>query len=85
MHVDEDITTPEDPEENTPETPEEPTPEVPEENVPEEDKGDAGEEHVCKEVSGFQAFINSIINFLRKLFGMPELCPCGEVILEKKD
>ena len=43
------------------------------------------EEHVCKEVSGFQAFINKIINFFRKLFGMPELCPCGEVILEKKD
>lgn len=43
------------------------------------------EEHVCKEVGGFQAFINKIINFFRKLFGMPELCPCGEVILEKKD
>ena len=80
MHVDEDITTPEDPEENTPETPEEPTPEV-----PEEDKGEEGEEHVCKEVSGFQAFINKIINFFRRLFGQPELCPCGEVILEKKD
>ncbi len=43
------------------------------------------EEHVCKEVGGLQAFINKIINFFRKLFGMPELCPCGEVILEKKD
>ena len=43
------------------------------------------EEHVCKEVSAFQAFINKIINFFRKLFGMPELCPCGEVILEKED
>ena len=85
LHVDEDITTPEDPEENTPETPEDPTPEVPEENVPEEDTGEEGEEHVCKEVSGFQAFINSIINFLRKLFGMPELCPCGEVILQKEN
>ena len=42
-------------------------------------------EHVCQEVSGLKAFINSIINFFRKLFGMPELCPCGEVVLEKKD
>jgi hypothetical protein len=42
-------------------------------------------EHTCKEVSGFQAFINSIINFFRRLFGQPELCACGEVILKKED
>ena len=42
-------------------------------------------EHTCKEVSGFQAFINSIINFFRRLFGQPELCACGEVILEKEE
>ena len=45
----------------------------------------ADEEHVCKEVSGFQAFINSIINFFRRLFGQPELCACGETILVKKE
>ncbi len=50
------------------------------------EKGENAEtEHVCGEVSGFKAFINKIINFFRKLFGQPELCPCGEVILEKKD
>ncbi len=43
------------------------------------------EEHTCGEVSGFKAFINAIINFFRRLFGHPELCPCGEVILEKED
>ena len=30
------------------------------------------------------AFINAIINFFRKLFGQPELCPCGETFIEKK-
>ena len=46
---------------------------------------DAETDHVCGEVSGLKAFINKIINFFRRLFGQPELCPCGEVILEKKD
>ena len=81
-------TTPETPEETTPEVPEETTPETPEENTPEtpdDDTTTETEEHVCKEVNGFQAFINKIINFFRRLFGQPELCPCGEVILEKKD
>lgn len=41
------------------------------------------EEHVCEGVTPFQAFINSIINFFRRLFGQPELCPCGETILTK--
>ena len=40
--------------------------------------------HTCKEVSGFKAFLNMIINFFRKLFGQPELCPCGETVLDKK-
>ena len=57
---------------------EEITPDTP--NTPEEDK----EEHVCEEVSGFKAFINSIINFFRRLFGQPELCACGETIKEKE-
>ena len=81
-------TTPEVPEETTPETPEETTPDTPEEttpDTPDDDTTTETEEHVCKEVSGFQAFINSIINFFRRLFGQPELCPCGEVILEKED
>ena len=57
------------------------TPEIPE--TPEVDNITDNEEHVCKEVSGFQAFINAIINFFRRLFGQPELCPCGEVILKE--
>ena len=84
------------PEEPTPEepTPEEPTPEepAPEQNVPEtptpeestpEQTTPEVEEHVCQEVSGWKAFWNSIANFFRRLFGQPELCPCGEVIQKK--
>ena len=41
------------------------------------------EEHVCEGVTPFQAFINAIINFFRRLLGQPELCPCGETILTK--
>ena len=91
-------TTPEEttPEETTPEetVPEESTPEetipeetTPEETTPEENKpsvnGDK-EEHVCKEVSGWKSFWNSIMNFFRRLFGQPELCTCGEIIEKKK-
>ena len=43
------------------------------------------EEHVCKEVTPFQAFINAIINFFRRLLGQPELCACGETILVKEE
>ena len=53
--------------------------------TPDDDTTTETEEHVCKEVSGFQAFINMIINFFRSLFGQPALCPCGEIILEKKN
>ena len=53
--------------------------------LPEKGEDTETDEHVCGEVSGFKAFINKIINFFRRLFGQPELCPCGEVILEKKD
>jgi len=90
------VTTPED---TTPEetTPEETTPEetIPEETTPEEtttpeesatpdtDKTPEEEEHVCKEVSGWKAFWNSIMNFFRRLFGQPELCKCGETIMKK--
>ena len=55
------------------------------EEVEEDVENEKTEEHVCGEVSGFKAFINKIINFFRKLFGQPELCPCGKVVLEKKD
>ena len=40
--------------------------------------------HDCGEVSPIKALINAIINFFRKLFGQPELCPCGETFIEKK-
>ena len=93
------VTTPEEttPEETTPEvtTPEETTPEetIPEESTPEEttpeettpagDDDKQEEEHVCKEVSGWKAFWNKVMNFFRKLFGQPELCECGETIKKK--
>ena len=40
--------------------------------------------HTCGEVSPIKALINAIINFFRRLFGQPELCPCGETFIEKK-
>ena len=42
------------------------------------------EEHTCEEVGGFAAFWNAIVNFFRRLFGMPEICTCGEIIEKKK-
>ena len=51
-------------------------------NVDKENNNKDEEEHVCEEVTGFQAFINSIINFFRRLFGLPELCDCGKTIKE---
>ena len=41
--------------------------------------------HTCKEVTGFKAFWNAIVNFFRRIFGQPELCPCGETVIEKKE
>ena len=71
------------PEESTPEesTPEESTPAEPE--TPEDDSATEEEKHVCEEVNGFKKFINAIINFFRKLFGQPELCPCGKTTIEE--
>ena len=43
------------------------------------------EEHICEEVSGFKAFWNAIVNFFRRLFGKPELCPCGKTTIDKKE
>ena len=60
---------------NTPTTPE----------TPDDGNTNENEQHVCGEVGGFKAFINAIINFFRRLLGQPELCPCGEIILEKKN
>ena len=93
------VTTPEvtTPEETTPEvtvpegtTPEETTPEVtvPEETTPSEpetpeDNTTEEEKHVCEEVNGFQKFINAILNFFRRLFGQPELCPCGKTTIKE--
>ena len=65
------------PEETTPE-PEETTPAEPE--TPDNENTTEKKEHVCKEVNGFRKFINSIINFFRRLFGQPEICTCGEII-----
>lgn len=77
------VTTPAEPEETTPTEPEETTPAEPEETTPAPDDNVEEKEHVCEKVSGWKAFWNSIVNFFRRLFGMPELCTCGEVI-EKK-
>jgi hypothetical protein len=60
---------------NTPTTPE----------TPDDGNTNENEQHVCGEVGGFKAFINAIINFFRRLLGQPELCPCGETILNKEN
>ena len=52
---------------------------------PENSENSNSQDHVCKEVTPFQAFINAIINFFRRLLGQPELCACGETILVKKE
>ena len=52
---------------------------------PENPENSNSQDHVCKEVTPFQAFINAIINFFRRLLGQPELCACGETILVKKE
>ena len=57
--------------------------------TPDEDKSQnddtiiENEEHICGKVSGWKRFWNNFINFFRRLFGQPELCPCGEVIKKK--
>ena len=38
------------------------------------------EGHTCEEVGILKAIWNAIVNFFRMLFGLPELCTCGEVI-----
>ena len=38
------------------------------------------EEHTCAQVNIFLKIWNAILNFFRSLFGLPELCTCGEVI-----
>ena len=60
--------------------------ELPEENLPNDDDqtnndssvDDPSEyEHVCEGVSGLKKFWNAVVNFFRKLFGLPEKCPHG--------
>ena len=53
-------------------------------SIPEQPEDSDGEKHVCKEVTPFQAFINAIINFFRRLMGQPELCSCGETFIKKE-
>jgi len=54
---------------------------LPEENPPEEnpptDDDSTEDEHVCEGVSGWQKFWNAVINFFRRIFGIPEKCPHG--------
>ena len=42
-------------------------------------------EHTCEKVSGFKAFWNAIVNFFRRLFGKPEICTCGEILIKEKE
>ena len=44
------------------------------------DSGVTESEHTCEEVNAIVAFFINIINFFRRLFGMPELCSCGKFI-----
>lgn len=38
------------------------------------------EGHVCEEVGFFAELWNAIVNFFFRLFGLPEVCTCGEII-----
>jgi hypothetical protein len=52
----------------------EPTPEpTPDDDTPTEKNHDE-----CEPASGWDKFINLIINFFRSLFGLPERCYCGD-------
>ena len=42
------------------------------------------DDHNCEGAPVWLTFLNSILNFFRKLFGQPELCTCGEVITKVK-
>lgn len=37
-------------------------------------------EHTCEKVNIFLEIWNAILNFFRGLFGLPELCTCGEIL-----
>lgn len=39
------------------------------------------EGHVCEEVGFFAELWNAIINFFLRLFGLPEVCTCGEILV----
>ena len=45
----------------------------------------ANAEHTCRELSFFERILTAIVNFIRGLLGQPQTCPCGEIILEKKN
>ena len=42
-------------------------------------------EHTCEKVGVFKAFWNAIVNFFRRLFGKPEICTCGEILIKEKE
>ena len=42
------------------------------------------DDHSCEGAPMWLTFLNSVINFFRRLFGQPELCTCGEVITKVK-
>ena len=42
------------------------------------------DDHNCEGAPMWLTLLNSIINFFRRLFGLPELCTCGEVITKVK-
>ena len=44
------------------------------------DGGATESEHTCEEINAIVSFFIPIINFFRRLFGLPELCACGKVI-----
>ncbi len=68
LSADEDITTP-----DTPTTPEDP-------ETPNNGNTTQNQVHTCEEPTFFQKLWTTILNFFRKLLGMPELCTCGEVL-----
>ena len=39
----------------------------------------------CEAPNAFEEFLNALINFFRRLFGLPEICFCGEEIIIKSE
>lgn len=64
--------------EKLPEPDTEPTPEPDTEVTPDADDTPENNHDACVAKNAFEEFINMIINFIRSILGLPEICYCGE-------